>query len=330
MKKFYVLLAVGTVAVSANAQRVSGLAGFNGHLNTKKLTVNPNANRAAGDTLFFTEAEAFYGTGIDGTFAYTTEDIDGLPSNMTNNFPSPDWGNFYSLLPYDFFPEDVDTAYYFAATSWFNSPGQAHNWIEFGPINIPATGATVSWYVKTNPNFRDGYEVLINTTGLSSFDFVDPAIYTRTDLYPSSATDAIDTVFQMFSATLPASYNGMPIYLGFHHNAVDMDVIYLDNILVAEGAATSVNEVENALFVSEVFPNPSNAIASFTVNAKEAGVVNYTITDLSGRVVTTKAENIGAGMNTISFNANALAAGIYNLNVMANGAVVTKKVQIIK
>ncbi|HLP14444.1 MAG TPA: T9SS type A sorting domain-containing protein [Flavobacteriales bacterium] len=330
MKKIYLVLLAGVAAFGADAQRVSGTHSFNGHASNRSLEVRPTTTRAAGDTLFYTGAEYFAGLGIDGTFAYTTEDIDGFSSAATNAFPSPDFGLFYSLQPVDFFAWDVDTAFYWAATSWFDSPGQASNWIMFGPINVPAAGATVQWWVKTNPSFRDGYEVKVNTTALSSFDFVDAAIYTRADLYPSSTT-TLDTTWQMYSVTLPASYNGMPINLGFHHNANDMDVFYLDEILMVEGAGGSVAESANSgMTMSGVFPNPTNSVASFSLTLDNAASISYKVTDVAGKVVMTATESKAAGNNMVTFSAETLAPGTYYVTVTANGNVMTRKMQIIK
>ncbi|HYG51400.1 MAG TPA: T9SS type A sorting domain-containing protein, partial [Flavobacteriales bacterium] len=322
----------GVVALGADAQRVSGSHEFNGHLNAKPVKIKPSTTRAAGDTLFYTDAEYFYGTGIDGTFNYTTEDVDGLVNNPGGGpFPSNDFGNFYSLQPVDYFPWDVDTAFYWAATSWFDPQACcASNWLEFGPINIPAAGATVQWWVKTNPSYRDGYEIKVNTTALSFSDFVDPAIYSRPDLYPSSTT-TLDTTWQMYSVTLPATYNGMPIYLAVHHNANDMDVFYVDEILVTEGSGSAVAETNNSgMSMSGVFPNPTNSIATFNLTLDNAASVSYKITDLAGKVVMTGTESKAAGNNKITFSAEELATGTYYVTVTANGNVMTRKMQILK
>lgn len=325
MKKIYLLIGAGAIMVSANAQRSTNAPGT---LTTKAPKQLP-ATRAVGDTVMFYDVDVYGGAGVDGTFSIIGEDLDLLSSSATNNFPDPDFGAFYSTAAWDFIPTDVnDTAFFFAATSWFNSPGQADNWLEMGPITLPAA-STLSWYVKNNPAYRDGYEVLMNTSSMSSGDFVDAAFYSRPDL-ADGTTYAGDTTWTMVTVNVPAMYAGQTVYLGFHHNANDMDVLYLDNFLIKE-AAVGVNEVENAFTMSEVFPNPFNNTANFSIDLKTPSDVAYTITDLSGKVLVAQTEfNRPVGVNRFTIGADNLAAGMYYLQVTAGSSKMTKKIQVVK
>jgi len=327
MKKFYLLIGAGAIVVSANAQRSTT---FHGTLTNHAVKHMPET-RAVGDTLMIFTSDLVGGTGIDGTFNVIGEDLDLLPSTTTNNFPDPDFGLFYSLQTWDYIPGEIaDSAFFYAATSWFNSPGQADNWLEFGPITIPSgAGASMSWYVKNNPAYRDGYEVLINTNGMSAGDFTDPAIYSRAD-FANGTTFPADTTWGLVTATIPASYSGQAIYVAFHHNANDMDVLYLDQFVIKE-ALLSVNEVNNDFTMSEVFPNPFNNNANFSINLNKAADVSYTITDLSGKVLVAQKElNRPAGNNRITISSDNMAAGMYYLNVTAGSSKMTKKIQVVK
>lgn len=328
MKKFYLLIGAGAIVVSANAQRSTTV---HGTLTTQAVKQMP-ASRATGDTLMLFTGDLLGGTAIDGTFNVIGEDLDLLTNNPSGGpFPDNDFGLFYSLQTWDFIPSDVnDSAFFYAATSWFQPAGVADNWLEMGPIMLPAgVGATLSWYVKNNPAYRDGYEVLLNTNGMSAGDFTDPNIYSRAD-FANGTTIPGDTTWTMVSATIPAMYMGQTVYLAFHHTANDMDVLYLDNFLIKE-APVSVNELNNDFTMTEVFPNPFNNNANFNIDLKKPADVSYTITDLSGKVLVAQTEfNRPAGNNRITISSEGMAAGMYYLNVTAGSSKVTKKIQVIK
>ena len=80
MKKIYTLIAAVTVVLSANAQR-SNVSLANTTTAPVLKTSYSDATRATGDTLFYFDGNAFYGTGISATstppFAYAN---DGCPS----------------------------------------------------------------------------------------------------------------------------------------------------------------------------------------------------------------------------------------------------------
>jgi hypothetical protein len=325
MKKIYLLIGAGAIAVSANAQRSTSV---HGTLTNHAVEYRANESRAVGDTIMYLSPVYYSGNGVDASFQVIGEDLDLLSSSTTNMFPDPDFGLFYSTATWDMMPWDVDSAFFYAATSWFDSPGQADNWLEMGPITMPAGAATLSWYVKNNPSYRDGYEVMMNTSGLSSGDFSDANFYSRTDI--GNVFNAADTTWTQVTVNVPASYMGQTVYLAFHHNANDQDVLYLDEFLLKE-ATVGVHELNNDFTLSEVFPNPANTNTNFNINLKLGADVAYTITDLSGKVLVSQKElNRPAGSNRISLNTEGLANGMYYLNVSAGNTKLTKKFQVVK
>lgn len=327
MKKIYLLIAAGAIVVSANAQKATNTV--HGTPMHKAPWMKSMEGRAAGDTIMFYDSDFYMGAGVDGTFGLQTEDVDLLtPYQPTAPM---DFARYYSLAAWDFISTDVnDSAFFFGATSWFNPAGQADNWLEMGPITLPATGATLSWYVKNNPGYRDGYEVLINTGGMDYTNFGDPNIYSRTDLATDPVVVAGDTTWTQITANIPAMYLGQPIFIAWHHTANDQDVIYFDNFLVKE-APVSVSELNNDFTMSEVFPNPFNTNANFNINLTNASDVSYMITDLSGKVLVNQTEfNVPAGNNRINISADGMSSGMYYINVTAGNSKVTKKLQVVK
>jgi hypothetical protein len=246
MKKIYSILLLIFAVITANAQ-TSTLQPIRKHV------LPHNSSRAIGDTLMYMPLVNTWVNSTDNPgFTLTTEDAD---------FNTP----FHASYPYDFavfystddtvdlgtFPGEsnfyhpwenpaVDTAFFLGATSYFMTPGTASNWFMFGPLTIPAGGATLIWYDKTL-RYKDGYEVRITTSTTPgsphfSADFTDPAIYSEADDSMPSATYAQDTLWELKSAVIPASYNGQIVSFAFHHTATDMDMLYLDEITLVEGA----------------------------------------------------------------------------------------------
>jgi len=333
MKKIYTAISCVAIGVAAFAQ-TGRMAQPRLNQNYLPATAPTVGTQAIGDTLFWMPLTGVYVNPTDQpNWNYQTEDLDGLSTTGSNNFPAADWGLFYSMQPSDYFPWDgtpgVDTAFYWAATSWFAPPGQADNWLEMGPITIPANGANLRWYIKTNPSYRDGYRVLLNTTSLNFSDFTDPAIYTRADLYPSNNT-ATDTIFQLVTVDIPASYNNMPVYLAFHHNANDMDVIYLDEIMITEGT-TGITEVSNGLSVMQNMPNPFKGTTEIDYSLTNAvDAVELTIYDVAGKKVKeVKQEQVGAGKHFFKVNSVDMSAGMYYYTLKAGATSVTKKMVVI-
>lgn len=87
----------------------------------------------------------------------------------------------------------------------------------------------------------------------------------------------------------------------------------------------SINETENNISLS-VFPNPTNNEATVSFELANASDIVITITDLTGKTVSTlNLGNTAAGKNTVEVNTTAFASGVYTVNFTANNAVSTKK-----
>ena len=141
-----------------------------------------------------------------------------------------------SLTPYhhqyissgwDFFPE-AGGNHFISATSLFTTPGTANNWLIFGPVTIPQNGAELQWKHKfPDHTKRDGYEIIISTTGHTHDHF------TATPLFSVADNDAFtlgDTTWTLCSAAIDAaSYANQQIWVGVHHNAHNMFYIALDD-----------------------------------------------------------------------------------------------------
>lgn len=335
MKKIYSTLALVAVAALANAQSPNRVNVANNP--AAPIAIQPSVGTLAqGDTLLYSDGYLWYVNPTDQpTFTLQAEDLDGLSlaSGYASAGYSMDWGVFAGTLAdgstFDFhqtYENAADTAFTMYAVSWFASPAQADNWFEFGPITVPAAGATIHWFEKCNPGYRDGYQVHYSTTGMSNYtDFTNTAIYTRTDAYPSP-TEATDTVWVHKSITVPAAANGMPTYFAYHHNANDMDVLYIDEVTITEGPASVNNTEVSGFSVAQNYPNPANGSTTINYTLENNSDVLFNVYDVTGKVVYTESLNgQAAGAHRIDLNTANLSNGMYFYTVTVNGQQVTRK-----
>jgi hypothetical protein len=325
MKKIYTLAVFSLAALSINAQE-SVNKQFNGPAAPAQGNVQPNV-LANGDTLMWMPLLGYYINPTDqAAFTIQVEDIDGLTVE-TNTIQCNDWCAYYSTDPSDIDPlqGDIDTAFFWGATSWFNPVAQASNWLEFGPITLPATGGYIEWKYKIQDNnYRDGYKIRVNTTSLSASDFTDPAIYSIGD--NASSTNG-DTTWTQAPGADMAAYAGQQVYIAFEHDANDMFIIWIDNIIVREGPM-SVEE-NHGVTLNSAMPNPANDGTIISYNLTEGSDVVITMTDVAGKVVYTENRmNQPAGLNNVSVNTSELANGVYFYTVTANGVTATQKLAV--
>ena len=325
MKKIYVSFAALVITTSVIAQNKNEVANQFNSYNGTIIESNNSSNKAAGDTLFWLPAPIYYVNPTDASgFTITTEDVDGLTLNSvltSNGFTATSFGLFYSLQPSDIFPSqgDVDTGFFWGATSWFTSPAQASNWLIFGPLTIPAGGADISWMHRMqDANFRDGYKVLVNNVGDSYLDFSDPAIFTVADNAPTTTGD---TVWTNKSVTLPATYSGQQVYFAFHHDANDMFILWLDDIRVTEGNNPTASLEENSyITLLSAYPNPFRVTTNIAFELKNTSEVILQMFDLSGKMVMQR--NVGimsSGLNRIEVDGTSLPSGVYYYTLTING-----------
>lgn len=86
---------------------------------------------------------------------------------------------------------------------------------------------------------------------------------------------------------------------------------------------------ENAQSLSmSVYPNPAVDVTNVRFDAKTQGNAVITVTDMTGKIVQTKTLNNVFGVQNIEVKTNDLNAGIYFVNVSANGETATKKLTV--
>jgi len=291
--------APGTYPVTLTATNADG---------SDDVTVNVIVQQQGGgggttcDTLVFIDGQ--YIVSINPTdeplFEASLYDVDQLTINanlaalgFTSGWDIVDDGNGNMML---------------GATSWFDSPAQATNLIGMGPLTIPNGGATLTWkHQMADNNYRDGYAVILNTTGNTVNDYVNNTLlWGIVDNDP--LTDG-DTVLTPQSVQIPAQYNGQVVYIGYLHDATDMFLLFLDDIYLEGCTSTPVATSDATVDEVRVYPNPSDG--QFTVNIGQSKYNSASVMNAMGQTVWHK--STFGNSATLNVDLSGAASGAYIL-----------------
>jgi hypothetical protein len=172
--------------------------------------------------------------------------------------------------------------------------------------------------------------------------------YGDNTVIPTTLVPSGSTFSKTFTYTLPAAnpggafrYNPDNIYLvGMimeYSTTAKADRYILNaeesklNTNAENMGAVAVNSIEATFGTVSVYPNPANTTANVAIELNNNENVAVNVYNAVGQLVFTQTQNnLGAGNHVISFNAEELANGIYNIVVSTNNGSVTKKITIAK
>ena len=349
MKKIYTIIAFFLFAAAAIAQSNKNALGLNLSNQQKCDPQIPEViNRTLlarqhvlGDTVFVFDGYYSYnwnGT-LPGSFALKLEDLDTLtiePKLQPYFGTKGSFSAFYEINPTSkLLYKHKDSVFYLAATSWFAPVGKANNWLEMGPIKVPAIGGTLKWRhnIPDNADYRDGYEVLVNTTGLGSTNFTSAPIFSVTDKDPLTKGDTVNfpyNVFVQYAANL-TPYAGQDIYIAFHHTANDQFVLRITDVILTEGYNLGVNENNNIIYGLQNMPNPAINNTMINYSLKETANVELTLFDVAGKKISTLNQGRQSlGDHQLKLDASALSSGVYFYTLSAGDYKSTNKMTVVK
>ena len=192
---------------------------------------------------------------------------------------------------------------YYSYYGYYNVALTPDNWMISPAIAIPAEGAHISWWIGAIDSnyYAEHYQVKVSTnpSDLSSF----------TNVYDETLTSS---AWKERSVDI-MQYAGQTIYIAFvHNNCTDMNMLLLDDINVAEGPGTGIEEetVENPVFI---YPNPASTMLNVHAeNYRTVQIVNFL-----GQVV----YSANVTENDFQINVSNLSNGVYFIRL--NGETTT-------
>ncbi len=301
--------AIGPLNVTITAK--SGQIDANPGDNSKTFTVNVTDSIYARDNGIYTGNGLYNGlTGTDGN-AYV---IGNLFEIQTDAFATSvsfamqgttDAGTIASVKIYDFSGTDPveigSSADYTIQASQINTTGSA------AAPNLNPKFVTIK---LTSP---------VQLTSATKFYVAAVSYVGGLPLVLASGTDFEDGLGAFLYDTDAATpewflLGGTPMVRLNVHNTVG----------VGELEAQNITLVQNQ-------PNPFNTQTTIQYTLTEASNVNFTVTDLAGRIARViENQNLSAGNHNIVLNAADFAAGAYNYTLTSNGKSVTKKMFVTK
>ncbi len=183
-----------------------------------------------------------------------------------------------------------DGDYAAMSTSWYSPAGASNDWLISPQIVLPAAASVLKWDAKAqDPDYRDGYKVMLSTNGGNTVaDF-------SVQLYSTTGENSTWT-----SREVPlAAYAGQTVRIAFVNNSNDMYVLLVDNIKV-ENAPTAPPSCTSII-------SPANAATGVAANAtlswaSVAGASSYDLYMDTNPNPTTLVSNVTGTSYTVTSN----------------------------
>ena len=209
--------------------------------------------------------------GLQAQNTYLSEHFtEGIPSDYAlydedGNEPSVDMANlgFAVGKPWICVTEGEDNNAVAASTSWYQKAGTSNDWMVTTSFEVKDAGAVLSWRARaTDADYRDGYKVLVSTTGNRVADFTNEPVF---------SVSKENVAWTEHEVSL-ADYVGKTVWMAFVNNTRGRAMLVVDDIFagmpacieltseLTDGIVTRYGEVHVTGTVKAKKP-----IASFTV-----------------------------------------------------------------
>ncbi|MFN4083422.1 MAG: M43 family zinc metalloprotease [Bacteroidia bacterium] len=225
--------------------------------------------------------------------------------NNTFTLTSPAFDFSGTSTPY------ISLSYAFARGTLFNEPTKES-------ISIfTSTDCGRTWVLRatrTHSNTTNNVSTIGATTTLQS----------NVNFIPTDRTKWADLTFS--GASFPKTSNVL-VRIAFTYAGGNN--FYLDNVMVGDGVATSVNKDLAVNFNLMVVPNPFSDATSVMYTLNENANVNITVFDMLGKQITTVfsgKQQAGDHVVEINKNQHNLNTGMYIVNTEINGQVISNKI----
>jgi hypothetical protein len=118
----------------------------------------------------------------------------------------------------------------------------------------------------------------------------------------------------------------------YEYTLTNVDVDGSQQVIATESATPSRNNSSVTEYsLAQNYPNPFNPSTSIAFSLEEAGLVNITVYDVTGRLVATLVNGVHeAGSHSVEFNAAGLPSGIYMYRMVAGDFSAVQKMVLMK
>lgn len=300
---------------------ITTTAGSHTQLKSNFISVYSNC-----DTLFYHNGKSWFADpSIGAGFIFSAEDLDQLTPYFAGApyFHTSSWNTFNdgNINP-------SDTNYFQGAASFFTPPGQANNWLSFGPFPGGGNGWHFSWrhYFWDNDK-RDGYAVYASPLGTGHAQFIQPPLLVFGDNDP--ATDG-DTLWKSHSLFLPDSMGGTNgLYLAFQHFANNQFYLFLDDIRVFRCTGLpvpsySIQKQDGPLLYPTLLKAGEPFYVLYSNEGTSPAALEIEILDTDGRLLRKQALSTGDAPQEIQ--SGQLRPGLYLVRIFAKEQVFVKRI----
>jgi hypothetical protein len=307
---------------------------------------------------FNTTTNTIIDLGTDPSSLVNTTDtnfyvLDGDGFGDANSRPGA-WYLTYAFADADLILPSSDTNVVLSSSSWFSSPNVASNFFITKSVML-GSADTLFWKSAPfqTPRYLDGYRVLISTTDNSDASFTT-TLFTAAEMTSILGTN--DSVFGGYTFSTPGivhgqdgmyiednadssrfrgvlrpfsvplnAYANQNVFIAFHHNSDDDNLISIDDIMIRGTLPSSIAENKYDLGLN-VFPNPAVDNAQINYILSEETTVTITVSDITGKVISTESKGAQPQGRHFAFvNTAEMANGFYTVTVQtAYGQSTTK------
>ncbi len=257
----------------------------------------------------------------------------------------------------------VDSNFIAAAQSWLlNLDPSSSNWLITPAIQIGDDQATLHWKSASlqGPRYMDGYAVKIlvdashpdeatsntavfraaemvsfpgdgQTVELDSFEFSGGylhgdgwSIEEYRELFNPGDSTLYRGRLEPHSISL-ADFAGQKIFVAFHHNSSDDNVIGFDDILVLGSMVSNTEDVDIETFRVVSYPNPADHLVNIMYRLEEPSDVQVAIFNTQGQLMKNVANDQGvSGERYHKVFIDDMPAGTYTFQLTINGKMMAK------
>lgn len=174
--------------------------------------------------------------------------------------------------------EDYDTTgtgdSILVATSWFDTPGEADDWLILPSLTMGSFGNYISFDASSiDASYPDGLQIRVSTGGVAVWEFymLDTVAYDNIAVSPN---------WHNYSVSLDVlGIANEDVFIAFRHVSTDDYILALDNIKVTIDAPVAVHENNNEI---SIYPNPSKNGFFYIEGCQHE---SYEVFDINGKIV---------------------------------------------